>query len=564
MSVDSESSTDTLGILQEKGDRFTKLSLVEKKRLADLEDAISYIAKETDKFRDMAKKVAIEVMNIHVLTPNPAYQRADGVNVGKEAEIATKKTMLILEGKLNKLLQRQSQIQNQNKDTKIMINHFRTLRLQTDNSHSRFDTTLAEAKEKIETILGESTKVVEERELMVERKEHLERINIEEQAKFIEEYEKMGKYVIEQNLALEDAMLQERKADMKGKSASRKAELEKLSNVGKEDGGAPSSQTKGDSNDLSLEEEIALVKEVGQLTSSLLAEQTHLNELRAKISNYESMFEQLKRMTGVESIKEMVSTYVANEEEMFSLYNYNQAINAEIDTALEVNDETNAEIKKFREDQTSQDELRQSTSDEMQNRLQATLELTSQVEEQNAIQQETILQISKKVSNLFFKLQCDQMEGKGSGKDSKKFNSAPKSDGRIAFLISQGVSESNVLEFMGCIEHRAVSIISNYLRVIAKDPTFDMFNRPRSPTPGPSLAMTWRGAGEPMVDLTTLSDDDILEDNGVVAADEKVLDLNSFKDKLQRKYGVSTSQSNMFRTSSSKDMQDRKSTPKGK
>merc|ERR1719329_1272728 len=181
-----------------------------------------------------------------------------------------------------------------------MINHFRTLRLQTDNSHSRFDTTLAEAKEKIETILGESTKVVEERELMVERKEHLERINIEEQAKFIEEYEKMGKYVIEQNLALEDAMLQERKADMKGKSASRKAELEKLSNVGKEDGGAPSSQTKGDSNDLSLEEEIALVKEVGQLTSSLLAEQTHLNELRAKISNYESMFEQLKRMTGVE------------------------------------------------------------------------------------------------------------------------------------------------------------------------------------------------------------------------------------------------------------------------
>ena len=34
---------------------------------------------ETDKYRDLSKKAAIEVMNIHVLTPNPAYSRADGV-----------------------------------------------------------------------------------------------------------------------------------------------------------------------------------------------------------------------------------------------------------------------------------------------------------------------------------------------------------------------------------------------------------------------------------------------------------------------------------------------------
>jgi hypothetical protein len=70
--------------------------------------------------------------------------------------------------------------------------------------------------------------------------------------------------------------------------------------------------------DLSLEEEIALVKEVGTLTTSLMAEQHHLTELRSKISNYESMFEKLKRMTGVESIEEMVSTYVANEEVIIS------------------------------------------------------------------------------------------------------------------------------------------------------------------------------------------------------------------------------------------------------
>lgn len=330
--MSEENSQDTLGVLQDKGDKYTKLALVEKKRQADLDDAISYISRETDKFREMAKKVDIEVMNIHVLTPNPAYQRADGVNVGKEAELATKKTMLVLEAKLNKLLQRQSEVQNRNKETKVLINHFRTLRLQTDNSHSRFEATLEEAKEKIEVILQESTKVVEEREVVVVEKENLERINIEEQAKFIEEYERMGKYVLDQNAALEEAMLQERKADMKARAAAMKAERDaknsgtkfnpiaatKAQSEGKEEEKGESSR---ESSDLTLEEEIALVKEVGILTNSLMAAQAHLSELRNKIANCESMFEQLKRMTGVESIEDMVLTYVANEEEMFSSYN---------------------------------------------------------------------------------------------------------------------------------------------------------------------------------------------------------------------------------------------------
>ena len=42
------------------------------------------------------------------------------------------------------------------------------------------------------------------------------------------------------------------------------------------------------------------------------------------------------------------------------------------------------------------------------------IEITRQLEEQNSMQQESVSQISKKVSNLFFKLQCDQMDTKGS------------------------------------------------------------------------------------------------------------------------------------------------------
>lgn len=50
-----------------------------------------------------------------------------------------------------------------------------------------------------------------------------------------------------------------------------------------------------------------MAKQVGQLTTILIAEQNSLADLRKKISSYESMFEQLKKMTGVESLAEMVS-----------------------------------------------------------------------------------------------------------------------------------------------------------------------------------------------------------------------------------------------------------------
>ena len=64
-------------------------------------------------------------------------------------------------------------------------------------------------------------------------------------------------------------------------------------------------------------------------------------------------------------------------------------------------------------DQYEQDQQRRSIIDELQNRLTSTLEITRQLEEQNGMQQESVSQISKKVSNLFFKLQCDQMDTKG-------------------------------------------------------------------------------------------------------------------------------------------------------
>ena len=52
----------TIILSKEKGDKYTKLSIVEKKRLEDLEDAIKYILRETKKYRKLAQDAAVEVI----------------------------------------------------------------------------------------------------------------------------------------------------------------------------------------------------------------------------------------------------------------------------------------------------------------------------------------------------------------------------------------------------------------------------------------------------------------------------------------------------------------------
>ena len=66
------------------------------------------------------------------------------------------------------------------------------------------------------------------------------------------------------------------------------------------------------------------------------------------------MFEQLKKLTSSLSLDEVISSYVSQEEEMFSLYNFIQTVNTEIDTVLESSANIEAAIKAYNEEQQVQ------------------------------------------------------------------------------------------------------------------------------------------------------------------------------------------------------------------
>lgn len=60
----------------------------------------------------------------------------------------------------------------------------------------------------------------------------------------------------------------------------------------------------------------------------------------------EDAFDQIKEATGISSTEEIVTTFIKAEEQNYSLYNYVNMLNSEIDTIEEQNKNIESEIKK--------------------------------------------------------------------------------------------------------------------------------------------------------------------------------------------------------------------------
>lgn len=386
---------------------------------------------------------------------------------------------------------------------------------------------MAQTKAKIESILASATAVTEQREMLLELKDSLERTNVEEQKKFEEEYEELGKYIKEQNTALEDALLRDRKEDGKEKGKG-----------GVADGDADFRGL------LSPSDEDEMAGRVGVLANFVASEQHSLQTVQQTINHYEHMFAELRSMTGTDSLEKMMKTYSEVEEEMFSLYNYCQALNSEIETVVDAQANIEREVAQYSRGQQTQDYERKTMLEALEGKLSAVQDAIREQEITNKSYSESVDQIAKKVQSLFFKLQCDQMEAKtATHTKGAKGTTMSRPESKVALLTGQGgVTDSNVLDYMAIIEQRAVGIISEYLRFKAYfDP--DM---PRSPTPGPvttrriatkdmTVSLDLNAAGE----LTGSEDElvgvhvtqDETEDNPWATR----VDLSNFKQKLLKK-----------------------------
>ncbi|CAM9560763.1 unnamed protein product, partial [Hapterophycus canaliculatus] len=380
-------------------------------------------------------------------TPNPAHQRADGLDPTKQADQNQRKLVWNLEARLNKasrigfqqsatsLLIRHSEIVNGNAHLKEEINHLRKERTTANEVHAQFEVNIHQLRGEISSLMAQASAINDHREELVKSQEDLLAQNREAKKRFDARIDELSDFVELQNERFEESV---ERAAREGKDMnSTLAIVEKAGN-------------------LTIEEEDTLRSRLEEIEEALEKEQANEGAIEDKIKWYEEAFEELKTVSNIDDLDRLVAVFIKQEDEHFSLFNYIQTVNQETDQHLEKTEELEMEIAKYEEEQGVEERQRVAIIRDLHERAEAQraahVAWTLKVEESQAVADG----LAKKAQSICFKIQCDQYL-QTAAKDATGERAAGL-QALASTLTGQGITVSNIVDYMSLIEQRSVQV----------------------------------------------------------------------------------------------------------
>lgn len=432
--------------LQARGDLFTRQLIQEKQNITALQIKLRQVNEKIAHLRDANKKTAIGLLNKYTNTPNDAYHRVDGVNPTRLAEMNQKKILKNLESRLGKALIRRNQIENENVDIKRKIDKLRRKIASDIKSRERMEKEMIEVQSDMDSIMERAAIAADERERCINQRNEILAENNARQAAFEKEYNELVAFTAKQSKALEESI-----------ASAADNVVSMLSAAEGQQGSASAASGVDSITRRQLEEALAA------LENEYAGTQQGLHENECKIQTFEQQFEKLRNVSGLTSTEDIINTFVKNEEECFSIFNYIQAVNQDCDKTIEQANQLRADIDDYRLDQMETERVRSATVNAYKDNLQQVKAEREKIY-QTAIEcRRTIEVIAKKITALYFKLKCNEIErDEHALRDTlpAKF----RSDRKLTTISGGEVSEQNILNLMELIETRSIQIIDTYLQ----------------------------------------------------------------------------------------------------
>ncbi|KAL7496185.1 hypothetical protein ACHAWT_004407 [Skeletonema menzelii] len=440
--------------LQARGDLFTRQLIKEKKRTNELQIKLKEVNAQIAEIRESNKQKAICLLNKYSTTPNDAYHRVDGVNPTSLAESNQKKIVKTLESRLGKVLVRRNQLENENALIKDKIDKLRRKIANDIKNRERMEKELIHIKDDMDEIMERAAAAAEEREKLIVKRNQILEENDEKQLIFEKEYGELSSYIVMQARALEDSIAKATD-DVTSKLNLADRTLSKHSALA---AGTHNSSKEIKHHQAKLDR---LEKEYALTTASL-------KDHERKISSFEKKFKELQDVSGLESVDDIISTFVKNEDECFSMFNYIQAVNQDCDRTTKQGTKLKREVAKFKNEQVEKENARSLTVQLHQQNLQDVQEERERLY-QTAIQaRRTVETIARRVTALYFKLKCHEIDQNEQSSSSRNSPLPPTTNHRLdrkLTMISGGeVSERDIINLMEAIERRAIQIINIYLK----------------------------------------------------------------------------------------------------
>ena len=434
--------TDTLTTLQARGDKFTRQLLQEKQRASQLESQLKDVNSQVSKIREENKKKAVKLLNMYTTTTKTAYQRVDGVDPTRLAEINQKKLVSNLEGRLNKALVRQNSIQSENNNIKAKIDKLRRKVKNDIVNRKDMEKRLRQIQDDVDEFMKRAAISSEQRDKIIEQRNHMLRENMEEREKFNKEYSSLCSYIDEQN-------------ELLGHSIAMVAS-DVVKKVDKID------ENQEEQNTNPTDELRVLDSKIEELDRQYEANKKILKQTEGKNKSYEEAFRKLQEVSGLTSTESIITAFVQNEEESFSLFNYIQTVNQECDLILEEGCKLNADISASMKEQEEQDSKRNAFAKNYKRKYEESQTEKERLQSANRQGKLTVLQIAKNVQSLYAKLRCREMDERENGNQI-----TIEDERRLTMFKGEQISERNILNHMEQIERRAIQIITEYAKTLA-------------------------------------------------------------------------------------------------
>ncbi|KAG2488983.1 hypothetical protein HYH03_012424 [Edaphochlamys debaryana] len=376
----------------------------------------------------LARKIVLEMRKTKMLdqqlnemtsTLTTTRNNMGGIFTAKEQSTAVLKRIKLLENRLEKAYVKYNQSITHNKQLREQINNLRRERIMFESIHSNLERELAKLKRDMADMITQANAAFEAREKALAEMNALKAQADKEQQGFEEEWRQLTTIIEEDKKERERARAQE--------LAMRERETQELLKMGT----------------LSSSEKKKRVSKGtwGAGYNKALAQ----NVAAEKVEMYGQAFKRIQDATGIEDIDQLVNTFLAAEDQNYTLFNYVNEVNQEIEKLEDQINVMRGEIDKYRETGQELDRTKSRELTEGEQRLAAS-EVQSQLYDKrtdSAFNMTTALKAG--ISELFERIGC---------------NTPAVRD----LLGEDGVSEANLMAYLGIIEQRTNEILQIYAR----------------------------------------------------------------------------------------------------
>ncbi|KAI8810383.1 hypothetical protein BJ742DRAFT_888301 [Cladochytrium replicatum] len=453
---DNQHLLDEVKLLEQRND--------DRKRNGIRSKKAEFMADQAEMFQKKLRQMVaeIETLNLQIasLGQDIDAERADlgGVHAASQNCEAIAKQIRILENRLDKALVKFSKSLAVNKRMRGTIDNLRRERLVFDNIYRKFERELTEQKKQMAEIIEMSNAAYEARDeaqaKIIALKEKAEK----EYQAYVQEMKELDR-VLEQDRRLKDFMA--------AKAADR------MTKLGESTGG---SGTKEDSSKNKSKE--AADKDAHG-ANKFPSQET----LAESLEYLERAFTEIRKVTGISDITELVQRFKAVEDQNFSLFNYVNEVNNEIEKMAEEIVEIQKRIDEFKVENVALDEERTKVMRGLEETLESCTQKLTQYNQKYNDTVGTVGDLRNGIERLAQLFQTAQLpsahhkrSSEGDGEeapdgDEKAYKSAETEDkgGKKVDIVLQSdsllgaggpVTDTSLIPYLGLIEHKTNDILT--------------------------------------------------------------------------------------------------------